>query len=303
MADGSHIQWTEATWNFVTGCTKISDGCLNCYIERTPPFRMQHRRFDETGIGGKTGVTLHSDRLGLPMKWRDPRRIFVNSLADLFHEDVPDRFIADAFAVMALTPRHTFQVLTKRHGRMRHLLSSPYFRRMVQRACLVRVGDTAPWLVEPWWPLRNVWVGVSVENQRWANIRIPVLLDTPAAVRWISAEPLLGPLDLHWCNGVDAIQRDWVGGTAGGTGAAHPFLDWCVLGGESGPGSREMDTDWARRVVADCREAGVPVFVKQFGAVWAHKHGAADRKGGDWDEWPADLRVREYPSVTEAVNV
>jgi protein gp37 len=265
MSDGTHIQWTEATWNFLSGCTKVSDGCTNCYIERTPPFRMAHRRFDKPGIGGTTGVTLHSDRLGLPMKWRKPRRIFVNSLADLFHDDVPDRFIADAFAVMALAPQHTYQVLTKRHARMRSLLSSPEFRTAVQRACLQRVGDTAPWLVEPWWPLRQVWLGVSVENQQWADIRIPALLDTPAAVRWLSCEPLLGPLDLGpWLASID-WPACWADHSPSAECGRCIRPEWIVVGGESGPGARPMHPDWARSLRDQCTSAGVPFFFKQHG--------------------------------------
>lgn len=194
MADNSKIQWTEATWNVVTGCTKVSDGCLNCYIPTTPPFRMAKRRFDSDGIGGSTGVILHRDRLDWPLKWRDPRMIFVNSLSDLFHEDVPDRVIAEVFNVMGAAKRHTFQLLTKRQGRMRALL-----RRWSEHAtkgcyCPTEQGGcSAPVDVEHGvWPLPNVWVGVSAEDQRWADVRIPVLLDTPAAVRWVSAEPLLG---------------------------------------------------------------------------------------------------------------
>src|SRR5688500_5998333 len=120
MSDGSKIQWTETTWNILSGCTRVSDGCDHCYIERTPPFRMAGRRFDKPGIGGTTGVKLHPERLEQPLHWRKPRRVFVNSLADLFHEDVPAEFIAKAFAVMRATPQHTYQLLTKRHARMRN---------------------------------------------------------------------------------------------------------------------------------------------------------------------------------------
>lgn len=290
MSDGSAISWTEATWNFITGCTRISDGCTHCYIERTPPFRMAHRRFDKPGIGGKTGVVLHPDRLDLPLRWRKPRRIFVNSLADIFHEDVPDEFIAQAFAMMAATPHHTFQVLTKRHGRMRALLNSPDFRAQVQVSLELDVRPPIGYRLDfqVSWPLPNVWVGVSVESQQWADVRIPALLATPAAVRWLSCEPLLGPLDLRYCGGVDAIQRDWIGGPSGGSGAPHPLIDWAVIGGESGPGARPMDLAWASRIVADCRRAEVPVFVKQLGS-------PAGRDHHDIETFPADLRVREYP--------
>jgi protein gp37 len=306
VADNSKIEWTESTWNFISGCTKISDGCQNCYIERTPPFRMAHRRFDKPGIGGKTGVILHEDKLTLPLKWQKPRRIFVNSLADLFHEDVPDEFIIEAFTVMARAEQHTFQVLTKRHARMRSLLNDP----------------SSPWL-GGWaksWPLPNVWLGVSVESQKWADIRVPALLDTPAAVRWLSCEPLLGPVDLHYCDGVDAIAQDW----NAFLGAPHPLVDWVVCGGESGPGARPMHPDWARSLRDQCQAEGVPYFFKQWGEwvapdqmpedtfmSWdvAHGTGAYDRgqpwrigkkaagrllDGRTWDE---------YPQVAEAVTV
>lgn len=251
MSDGTKISWSDATWSPVTGCSKTSEGCLNCYIDRTPPFRMAHRKFDGPGIGATTGVKLHSERLGIPMKWRKPRMIFVCSLADLFQDEVPDFFIAEVFAVMALSPQHTFQVLTKRHARMRSLLNSTDFRRQVQQATLVRVGNRAPWLVEPWWPLRNVWVGVSTENQKWADIRIPALLDTPAAVRWISAEPLLGAIEL---------RDEWLTG--------ERSLSWVVAGGESGPKARPMHPHWARSLRDQCTTAGVAYHFKQYGE-WA----------------------------------
>ncbi|GIH70299.1 DUF5131 family protein [Sphaerimonospora thailandensis] len=275
MGDKSAIEWTDATWNVVTGCTRISDDCQVCYIERTPPFRMEGRRFDGPHIGATTGVRLHPERLDQPLRWQRPRRIFVNSLADLFHDEVPDAYIAEVFAVMALSPRHTFQVLTKRPARMRALMSSDTFSGQVARltVAMAEAEPGPPYLPEhlvvthgrPWWPLQNVWLGVSAENQRWADLRIPVLLDTPAAVRWISAEPLLGPIDLRYLAGVDALLPDWMGGPGGGTGAPHPLLDWVVAGGESGPGARPMHPDWARSLRDQCQDAEVPFLLKQWG--------------------------------------
>lgn len=270
MADHSKIEWTEITWNFVTGCTKISDGCTNCYIERTMPFRVARRKFDKPGIGGKTDVKLHSDRLHWPLtKWKKPSRIFVNSLADIFHEDVPDQFIAEAFAVMSLAPQHTFQVLTKRHARMRSLLNSGMFWIMVNAARLARgvsvLRGGGPVLLD------NVWIGVSVESQQWADIRIPALLETPAAVRWLSCEPLLGAVDL---------TRHLIGRPSWGephpeptspTGIVvqafvpPPEIGWVVCGGESGPGARVMDQEWARSLRDQCARADVPYFFKQWG--------------------------------------
>lgn len=263
MADHSTIEWTQASWNFIDGCTRISDGCDHCYIERTPPFRMAHRHFDKPGIGGTTGVRLHSDKLGLPMKWRKPRRIFTNSLGDLFHEAVPDQFIAEAFAVMVLAPQHTYQVLTKRHARMRSLLGGAKtngFLHLIADAILARGYRTSFA-----WPLPQVWLGVSVENQQWADIRIPALLDTPAAVRWLSCEPLLGAVDL--AAHLDRMEHKGSEHSAdvGGIDWYGPRIGWVVAGGESGPGARPMHPAWARTLRDQCASAGVPYFFKQWG--------------------------------------
>jgi protein gp37 len=295
MADRSHIEWTQATWNPTTGCTRVSAGCDHCYIERTPPFRIAGRRFDGSGVGASTGVLLHADRLSLPLRWRKPRKVFVNSLSDLFHADVPDEFIARVFAVMALAPQHTFQLLTKRHARMRSLLSSRPFADLFNRAICdsfdfldsgvrlpVSAIDGAQALIgdRSLSPLPNVWLGVSVEDQHWADIRIPALLNTPAAVRWISAEPLLGPLKLGryvWSE-PSGLPGDWTRG-----------LDWVVVGGESGPGARPMRWQWARDLRDTCAAAKVPFLFKQAGSVFASKG-----KGGDPLSWPEPM-PREYP--------
>lgn len=254
MGDTTHIEWTDATWNPVTGCTRVSPGCVNCYIDWAPPFRVEGRHFtDRDGnrshaIGATTGVRLHPDRLDWPLRkrsWRG-KRVFVCSLADLFHDDVPDEYIARVFAVMALTPEVTYQVLTKRPARMRALLASGTFAGMVWRD----VDD-------PSWPLPNVWMGVTVEDQERADQRIPILLDTPAAVRWLSCEPLLGPVDL------DATGMG-VTGTSGPE-SRPSAVDWVVAGGESGPGARPMHPDWARSLRDQCRDAGVPFLFKQWG--------------------------------------
>lgn len=257
MGDKTGIEWTDATWNPVTGCDKVSPGCDHCYAEMfAERWRGTRGHYFETGFD----VQLRPDKLGLPLRWTKPRRIFVNSMSDLFHDKVPDEYIARVFAVMALAPQHTFQVLTKRHGRMRSLLSSDDFRSEVTQTF---VG----WAVEDlslktghlesatgdWWPLPNVWLGVSAEDQKRADLRIPALLDTPAAVRFVSAEPLLGPIDLHG----DPIGKDsvfWIG-----------HLDWVIVGGESGPGARPMHPDWARSMRDQCVDAGVPFLFKQWG--------------------------------------
>lgn len=296
MADNTHIQWTDRTFNVVSGCTKISDGCTKCYIERTPPFRMAGRKFDKPGVGGTTGVILHEDRLTQPLSWRMPSRVFVCSLADLFHEEVPDAFIAKLFAIMSRTPQHTYQLLTKRPARMRALLSSGLFWIMVNaerfKAGVPVLRGGGPIC------LPNVWVGVSAENQQWADIRIPLLLATPAAVRWVSAEPLIGPITLadHW-TGADPYRHD------------EPSLTWMVVGGESGPGSRPTDIGWIRSLVAQCRAGSTAPFVKQLGSVWARDYfvggdqvARTDPKGGDWGYWPDDVKIREYPTERTAVT-
>lgn len=257
MGDKSKIEWTDATWNPVTGCTRVSEGCRNCYIERTPAFRIQRRKFEH----GTTGVQLHPDRLDQPLKWKRPRRIFVNSLSDLFHEDVPDEFIARVFQVAALTPEHTYQILTKRPERMLKWATDESARALVIEA----EGD-ADWKAVPWlhsWPLPNIWLGVSIENQKTAGERIPLLLQTPAAVRFVSAEPLLGPVSFRWAQW-EPLSRDRVTNHLDGLRR----LDWIIVGGESGPGARPMHPDWARSIRDQCQAAGVPFFFKQWGE-WA----------------------------------
>lgn len=279
----THIQWTDETWNVVTGCTRVSPGCEHCYIERTPPFRMQGRRFSGPEIGATTGVRLHPDRLEMPLHWRKPRRVFVCSLADLFHQDVPTEFIARVFAVMALAEQHTFQVLTKRPPRMRALLRSESFRRLIADAVTGHGrNDTFGLEVDiidgtGAWPLRNVWLGVSVEDQRYADERIPLLLDTPAALWWLSCEPLLGPVSLSVGAVEDTVGRPDRSGRAPGTGrdgrsspdeptAVPTGIHWVIVGGESGPGARPMHPQWARDLLDQCQQAGVAFFLKQMGA-------------------------------------
>lgn len=196
---------------------------------------------------------------------------------DLFHESVPDDFIAEVFAVMAHAHWHTFQLLTKRHGRMRALLASDEFCPRVDAAAdglgleCVNSLDPLPW------PAPNVWLGVSAEDQRWWDIRVPALMATPAAVRFVSAEPLLGPIDM-------------------GLDRGKPAPDWLIIGGESGKGARPMPIEWARGMLAQCQQPGVPTvpFVKQLGSVLGRQLGAGP-KGGDWDAWPGDLKVRQFP--------
>ena len=244
MGDKSAIEWTDATWNPVTGCTKVSPGCKFCYAERLT------ERF---GIRSFTEVTLHPDRLELPLRWRTPRRIFVNSMSDLYHEKVPEAFIARVFDVMTRADWHSFQVLTKRAER------------------LVMLAPGLPWPA-------NVWQGVSIENAGYVQ-RIDYLRRVPAAVRFLSIEPLLGPipkLDL----------RD---------------VDWVIVGGESGPQHRSADPAWVRDIRDRCLISGVPFFFKQWGGRTA-KSGGRTLDGRTWDQMPMG-QPTSAPSRSEAVRV
>lgn len=294
MSVDSKIEWCDATWNPISGCTKVSDGCTHCYAETfAERWRGTRGHHFENGFD----LTLRPERLEQPLHWKRPRRIFVNSMSDLFHQAVPDRFIAEVFAVMATARQHTYLVLTKRHGRMRSLLNSNEFR-------LTAMGLAAArdeYRRSPIFPQSHIWLGVSVEDQHWADIRIPALLDTPAAVRFVSAEPLLGPVDLTYCAGIDALRPDWTGGPGGGMGAPHPLLDWVIAGGESGPGARPCDLAWLRSLALQCERAQIPYFCKQLGSALGRQLGAGS-KGGDWSAWPEDLKVRQFPRVAEAVS-
>ncbi len=259
MGDRTGIEWTDATWNPVTGCTKVSPGCDHCYAEG-----IAHRFAGTPSYPNGFDVTLRPERLDQPLRWAKPRRVFVNSMSDLFHKDIPDEYIAEVFSVMARAGHHTFQVLTKRPGRMSSLLSRPSFR-----------DNLAHWGTP--WPLPNVWLGVSVEDQRWADIRIPQLLRTPAAIRFISAEPLLGPVDLGYGEPCDHSRHTHL---EVGCWAA---LDWVIVGGESGRGARPMHPDWVWRIGRQCTDAGVAFLFKQWGE-WSPmaplRDGVFDFSGG-----------------------
>jgi protein gp37 len=282
MSRGSKIEWTDDTWNPLLGCTKVSAGCDGCYAIRTarrlagnpdpkvslPYAGLVHR--DDTGQLDWTGrVNLVPDRLDQPLRWRKPRRIFVNSQSDLFHDAVPMGYIEDVFAVMAAARQHTFQLLTKRHARMRNLLNQGAFWANVYDKWRIQYGGAR---ADNWAkPLPNVHLGVSAENQQWADIRIPALLATPAAVRWLSCEPLLGEIDLSkhlHVRPIGANLTDAALTPAGARACGLPALDWVVVGGESGPGARPMDPDWARSLRDECQAAGIAYNFKQFGE-WA----------------------------------
>ncbi len=320
------IEWTEATWNPVRGCSRVSPGCEHCYAERMA------RRLDGPGrpyegltVMGKKGprwsgvVRTVPEKLGDPLRWRKPRRVFVNSMSDLFHADVPDEYIAAVFGVMAACPQHTFQVLTKRAEEMLdwfRTVGALYAPESGTEHLAANLADAlgsdnpTPNLQ---WPLPNVWLGVSAEDQQRADERIPLLLQCPAAVLWVSAEPLLGPIDFS------AYLTPRLPGDPPPRNRFSPMdgLDWIVIGGESGPGARPCNEEWPRNIIGQCRAAGVPVFHKQMGArpcsvdrtptlpgqalqsdqerTWPIT--LKNRKGGDPSEWPEDLRVREYPAT------
>lgn len=289
MADKSTIEWTDATWNPIRGCSRVSEGCRNCYAERVAiRFSGPGQAYDglakiTNGHPQWTGkIAFVENHLADPLKWKEPRRIFVNSMSDLFHEGVSDQQITDIFGIMALAHWHTFQILTKRPERMLAYLSHGDHGIIEQYKKIQRGGGIAPkWFWKAldrggreekmWqWPLPNVWLGVSVENQKAADERIPLLLSTPAAVRWISAEPLLGPIDLERIAVKLSNPRPDLGDP---THASALFdhagdtakLDWVVAGGESGPGARPMHPEWARSLRDQCKAAGVPFFFKQWG--------------------------------------
>ncbi len=291
MSATTGIEWTDATWNPVTGCTEVSPGCDHCYAKTfAERWRDTPGHYFEHGFD----VQLRPDKLDLPLRWRKPRRIFVNSMSDLFHDEVPRHYIAQIFAVMALAPQHTFQVLTKRHHRLRSLIRGDLYDIMAD--CIKNdfdeIYDSTPHYaaIRPeriTWPLPNVWLGVSAENQQWADIRIPALLDTPAAVRFLSAEPLLGSVSL---------RAEWLWSTQS---VSPPTLSWVIVGGESGHGARPMDPAWARSLRDQCQVAGVAFLFKQWGA-WAPtgSYGVGwlnpgRMYGETWDEWPHGYKGRE----------
>lgn len=275
MSASTKIEWTRgddgtsgATWNPVTGCSEVSEGCDHCYARtfaerwRGVPGHPFEQGFD---------VRLWPDRLVKPLRWRKPRRVFVNSMSDLFlaAEQIPDEFVARVFAVMAAADDHTFQVLTKRPARMRSLLNSSGFRVLVQHQWAELGGRGVSPATH--WPLPNVWMGVSVETQKWAQVRLPQLVTAPAAVRFASCEPLLGPLDL----------RPWLG--AG--------LDWVIAGGESGAGHRPLNLDWARSLRDQCQQTQAAFFFKQVGGR-TPRAGGRELDGRTWNEFPAhELRT------------
>lgn len=313
------IQWTDATWNPVRGCSRVSPGCSNCYaMNMAHRFSGPGKPYDglTTIRKGKVDWAGHArfvpSMLDTPLKWKKPRRIFVNSMSDLFHHSVTNEQIASVFGVMAACPQHTFQILTKRPERMLEWFdwvsnvrdenpcfreqdagTAPFANRLDARS-LARSGE---------WPLRSVWLGVSAEDQERADERIPLLLQCPAAVRFVSCEPLLGPISLesfmwpthwHWPSQYPTPEAALAAGAYAGkkrqrlVSAHAAFIDWVIVGGESGPGARPMQIEWAESLRDQCAVAGVAFFTKQIA-------NPNDRKGGDPRFWPAGPWPRGFP--------
>ena len=266
----TNIPYLDEVWNLTRGCTKVSAGCKNCYAERllrrfcTDTLTGDYR-FD--GFKADCPIELCDDKvLDRPLHWRKPRRIGVCFMSDLFHEAVPDGFLDKVFAVMALTPQHTYVLLTKRPERMREYLRREDHAELVYQAArhLRSLGWPTGSYVVPSWPLPNVWLGVSVENQQAADERIPLLLETPAAHRWLSVEPLLEAVDLPWLAKRTRLGLgDFRDGERAITMSYEEDIDWVVVGGESGPKAREMDLVSLVLVMKQCEEANVPAYCKQ----------------------------------------
>lgn len=324
------IEWTDETWNPIVGCSVVSPGCTNCYAMRTAhrmdanPKTPQYHGLTKMVNGNPvwTGaVKLHEPALLKPLSWKKPRMIFVNSMGDLFHEDVSDEWIDRVFAVMALCPQHTFQVLTKRAERMQDYFSHDdgfgrwgYVEHQARKLASVPTGITLATYGHS--NLPNVWLGVSAEDQRRADERIPYLLATPAAVRFVSAEPLLGAIGFgrlgtgDFCvpkneNALDGLRGQWLlnlgrttstGDITFRTATTNRCIDWIIVGGESGPNARPMHPDWARSIRDQCVEAGTAFFFKQWGEwiPWQSEHGPCwvAQNGRSEDRhtlFPADL--------------
>ncbi len=291
------IEWTDRTWNPTRGCSRVSEGCRNCYAERQAARNLPGMKSPtnplatfaiQTSDGPRwTGkVELIKSKLTEPLHWKKPCRVFVNSMSDLFHEALSNRDIARVFrTICECRGRHTFQILTKRAARL---------------------PDWFAWakLNYPGWfhpetgalDLWNTWIGVSVENQVTADERIPFLLQTPAAIRFVSYEPALGPVDFFHVKGVADMYAKM-------PDMRYVNVDWVIIGGESGPGARPFRIQWARDVIAQCKTAGVACFMKQLGAKPFDNYiGYAcendPNKGGDPQDWPRDLQVREFPKIT-----
>lgn len=310
MSKKSKIEWTETTWNPLRGCSRVSEGCRNCYAESMAARFCGAGQPYEGTINPETKrwngkVRLVPEKLDEPLRWQRPRMVFVNSMSDLFHEDVPDDYINKVFAVMALAPQHTFQVLTKRPERMLEYMRTGDGEGGSRWGAIIGMLRDAP---ESWpelersaqWPLPNVWLGVTVENQESADKRIPLLLQTPAAVRWVSMEPLLGSVNLRKIPSVifDGSMDSLAGRFKWNSGEVTKetsSLDWVVVGGESGHNARPMHPDWALSLRDQCAAARVPFLFKQWGEFYPTTYRYDDAGiTSSWDATDPVLRAAKW---------
>lgn len=309
MANKTGIEWSDYTWNPIRGCSRVTDGCRNCYAEdQAARIQAQDRaRGVPDGEGAYDGLVAKGGQwngqikvvpelLDQPIRWTKPRKIFVNSMSDLFHENVTEDVIQRIFAVMAASPQHQFQVLTKRAERMRDILQNKDARWIAEgQIALTQEGVLKPGAFHVVWPLPNVWLGVSVEDQATANERIPHLLETPAAVRWLSMEPLLGPVTLGPVCDFSACG-DFGDSRCDNAECSARTIDWVVVGGESGPDARPMHPQWASELRDECLKAGVPFLFKQWGE-WAPRSQCIHTLTNGQSAGDMDPQCKRWPCI------
>ncbi|WP_100904485.1 DUF5131 family protein [Nostoc flagelliforme] len=301
----TNIEWTDETWNIIVGCSRISSGCQQCYAATAAksPRLQQFPQYQAVSIWDGT-VQFVESQLIKPLHWKKPKNIFVCSMADLFHENVPFEWIDQVMAVIALCPQHTFQVLTKRPERALEYFSQQSlwvkWYEAAQNFLWDAIGEKFGELInlqqyfigQPF-PLPNVWLGASTENQQMANKRIPILLQIPCSVRFLSCEPLLEDIDLRQGGAIQKLISDsyeWE--------LVNEDIQWIVVGGESGPNSRPCHIEWLESIVQQCQQSNTKVFVKQLGAnaiFGGQQFKTRNKKGGDIEEFPEYLKVRELP--------
>jgi protein gp37 len=301
----TNIQWCDETWNVIVGCSRISSGCQQCYAAtaaKSP--RLQQFPQYQTVSNWDGTVQFVESQLIKPLHWKKTKNIFVCSMADLFHENVPFEWIDQVMAVIALCPQHTFQVLTKRTLRALEYFSQQSlwvkWYEAAQNFLWGEIGENfgglinlQQYFIDQPFPLPNLWLGTSTENQQMADKRIPILLQIPAAIRFLSCEPLLEEIDFRQAGAIQKLISDsyeWE--------LVNEDIQWIVVGGESGPNSRPCHIEWLESIVQQCHAAKTPVFVKQLGAnaiFGGQRFKTRDKKGGDIEEFPQELQVREFP--------
>lgn len=303
----TNIQWCDETWNVIVGCSRVSGspGCARCYAAKAAKSpRLQQFPQYQTVSNWDGTVEFVKSQLIKPLSWKKPKRIFVCSMADLFHANVPDEWIHQVMAVVALSPQHTFQILTKRPERMKEYFSQQSLwikwyeaaKDFLWDAISEKFGgliNLQQYFIDQPFPLPNMWLGTSTENQPMANKRIPILLEIPAAVRFLSCEPLLEEIDLRQGGAIQKLISDsyeWE--------LVNEDIQWIVVGGESGPNSRPCHIEWLESIVQQCHAAKTSVFVKQLGAnaiFGGQQFKTRNKKGGEIVEFPLHLQVREFP--------